>query len=840
MSIEGNRKYDTLTKNALIDDILAQVRQKKQQGTTHRPQPGAHQVPLQKKETPKKPDAPKVNKEHQDIKPLTVEKEQQVAEQQTNTGENLLGDTGRIKRPSKEVAAPASVEEITTFFSIYETPDEFLPPEELAQEEKKPGIFGRLKSKFTAAKQTVELPATERESGVQAGGETVSIDLASTEEVIVEMDSRPAAELTQPTEEEQSYTDQLQQQIERAGKMDERQLLAENRREKLKNFSFDTDYIQKDESLRDKEPALKTNEELEQGQERESAEETVETIMALRDKLRMRMGILAVLGPVLTYLNLGLVLDKLPLPSLISPIENPIGYFAANLLLLGIAFVVCSSQIVNGALYGIRLKGDSDSPLAFAYLASLIQGVAMLFMADDGVSGAGFLFSGLVVLSLWFSSLGKLNVCQRILRNYRFLNAGDKQYSSETLQDDSLREAVAQQIGSESAVIGYRKKLTGQGDFFDNSFSDDMSDRFSCLVAPITLALGLAGFVYFMLVKKSPVAAFGVLSLVTALGNPMPVMLAFNLPFSHICKKINRQGGVLSGYQALDNLWNINTLSVTDADLFPAGCVQMHGIKTFGGEHIDVALVKTASVLCRRESAVSRVFSAVIEDNTEFLLPVESLIYENDLGYSCWIDNKRTLVGNRAMMQAHGIQLPSNDFEKKYRKNGKRELLYLSVAGELVAFFVISYTPNQRISALLSELYHAGVTLAMSTGDPNLSLDRVQSVYQLPDGMVGIVHSQIGDRLAQLEDEEDGQASCGLVTMKSFASFAGCMLSAIRAKSTLVCSVWIQNASVIVALLLGAYMIVSSGSGAVNTLVLLVYQLIWTVLLMGYDILKKK
>ena len=46
----------------------------------------------------------------------------------------------------------------------------------------------------------------------------------------------------------------------------------------------------------------------------------------------------------------------------------------------------------------------------------------------------------------------------------------------------------------------------------------------------------------------------------------------------------------------------------------------------------------------------------MIKGKTEMLYPVESYIYEDGLGLSGWIENKRVLFGNRALMESHSIE----------------------------------------------------------------------------------------------------------------------------------------------------------------------------------------
>lgn len=55
-----------------------------------------------------------------------------------------------------------------------------------------------------------------------------------------------------------------------------------------------------------------------------------------------------------------------------------------------------------------------------------------------------------------------------------------------------------------------------------------------------------------------------------------------------------------------------------------------------------------ASLSCQSGSVLKSTFYKMLRGKTELLYPVESYIYEDGLGLSGWIENKRVLLGTRA------------------------------------------------------------------------------------------------------------------------------------------------------------------------------------------------
>lgn len=110
---------------------------------------------------------------------------------------------------------------------------------------------------------------------------------------------------------------------------------------------------------------------------------------------------------------------------------------------------------------------------------------------------------------------------------------------------------------------------------------------------------------------------------------------------------------------------------VLDAlDLFPAESVLLHGIKTFSGARIDEAILDAAAVSSAAGGPLSSVFLRVIENRTDILPAVDSLVYEQEMGLSGWVSGRRVLVGNRRLLENHGVDVPSGIMKAGTRTTG--------------------------------------------------------------------------------------------------------------------------------------------------------------------------
>lgn len=207
-------------------------------------------------------------------------------------------------------------------------------------------------------------------------------------------------------------------------------------------------------------------------------------------------------------------------------------------------------------------------------------------------------------------------------------------------------------------------------------------------------------------------------------------MTAMNFPLLRAGKKALSRGGMVSGWNAVKEFGHLHAVVVDAADLFPSESVLLHGIKTFSGARIDEAILDAAAISIQAGGPLAAVFRRVIEDKTDILPAVDSLVYEQEMGLAGWVGGRRVLVGNRRLLENHGVDVPSRDYEMRYTKNN-RQLVYLSAAGELSAMFVVSYVADEGIAEALHSLEKAGITLLVRTCDPNVTESLICDVLDM-------------------------------------------------------------------------------------------------------------
>ena len=96
---------------------------------------------------------------------------------------------------------------------------------------------------------------------------------------------------------------------------------------------------------------------------------------------------------------------------------------------------------------------------------------------------------------------------------------------------------------------------------------------------------------------------------------------------------------------------------------------------------------------------------------------------------------KKVLVGTRELLIHHGVQVPSEDYEKQYLRKG-RKILYLADTGKLVAMYVVSYSADPVLKKALKRLEKSGMTILVRSADPFINDDSIAELFGLPKGYV--------------------------------------------------------------------------------------------------------
>ena len=280
------------------------------------------------------------------------------------------------------------------------------------------------------------------------------------------------------------------------------------------------------------------------------------------------------------------------------------------------------------------------------------------------------------------------------------------------------------------------------------------------------------------------------------------------------------------GYSAVDKFADTNSLLIDAIDLFPDGMVDIINIKPIKKTPIEDGILYAASLCCQTESILRPSFYKMIKGKTEMLYPVESYIYEDGVGLSGWIENKRVLFGNRALMESHSIEgLPTLEKEASYAKGNS--VVYLSIGGNLAMIFVVRAKASVSVTRGLKELERQKITVILRSVDSLLSITKLSELFDVSPNTFKLLpfryHAEYDAQTSYV-----ASVSSEMIYSGRFASLAMLLTGAKRLQRSATVGVAVQTLSGLLGIVLAVIFAFVGSFGSVLTgTFVVVYNVIW-------------
>lgn len=529
--------------------------------------------------------------------------------------------------------------------------------------------------------------------------------------------------------------------------------LQDARREKVRNFRL----IQNEQA-----GVRVANAEVDEDGTEEAEETTLqdynsyEETAAVRAELkyRRRSGWLALwFSALIEFVLLCLMLTARFSSSL--PME-PILYLTLNLSLLVVLALTAHRVVTDGFSGLFHLHATADSMTAMAAFAATVHTVLQYLDLTGVANGGVMLYNAVAGLGLVLSLCGRQARICRICQSFRLVSYRGDKYAALGVEETRQKELLGRFLNTiGTPEIVYLKKSGFLTDFMANSYDDEGHEHLFRWFVPVLLALVTLASVGYALLGGETANwwnAVGVFTALLAIGSPAFAVAGANLPLCRSGKKLLARGATLVGWRAVERFGDVNALAVDASDVFPGETMRLHGIKTFAGARIDEAILDAAAVSIAAGGPLAAVFRRVIENRMDMLQDVDTLLYEQEMGLSGWVGGRRVLVGNRRLLENHGVDVPSHDYEARYKRED-RQLVYLSTGGELCAMFVVSYTADPGIAAALRALTQSGVTLMVRTCDPNVTPALLCGTFDLEEDAACVLDAAAGRCYEALTNE---------------------------------------------------------------------------------------
>ena len=389
--------------------------------------------------------------------------------------------------------------------------------------------------------------------------------------------------------------------------------------------------------------------------------------------------------------------------------------------------LLASFPLFVSAAHGVR----KDIFCLAAVFIVLAANVFYLFSPETLLTGRGVLYAPLTALSLFALACARTMRQGRLVESFAFLSSDEEKNGVIISADGPVSREMTRGLLIEEEPVLAANVPVG---FFDGILTrqqqDDPADG---MAKPLMWTALLTGAVLAVVLYLLTGDIYGAVTMFSG-----SAMLGFGLLYPLMCELTLRDSRpIFAGYDSTVPDWvtaadaaDVNCILMNAAELFPKDSVILHGIKTFQGTRIDTAIVDAASVICQADSVLRDVFLYIINGRTDLLKPVDTIRYEDLMGLSAWVDEKRVLIGNRDLMINHSIAVPKRGYEDPYHADGY-EVVYLAREGELYAAFILEFTAADKPLAVLDMMRRRGLCAAVRSVDACITPALLERVFGL-------------------------------------------------------------------------------------------------------------
>ena len=441
-------------------------------------------------------------------------------------------------------------------------------------------------------------------------------------------------------------------------------------------------------------------------------------------------------------------------------------------------------------------------------------------------------------VSVTLRAIGQFQKYSYLLSNLRQLAKKTPKKAVRLLNDQTVTFAMAKNSVEGDALIAAAQQSENIDDYIKYSTYGTFLNGKLPIITVVSLTLSLLTFFATFKYYNSFYYGFYAAAAVQCFCALPALFLIDNLPLMRAARKLNPKGAMIAGKAGAEHIELANAVVLNSDDLFPKGTVTLHNMKVLSENNMSDTILRAASLTRELSSPLFYVFEEIAgKENMNNLPALDSVKYEERMGISGWVDNQLLFIGNRTIMEAHGISVPDIETDRKILRNGYFPI-YVAAEDTAIALLIVKYTVDPDVAKELYRLTKMGVTLLINNTDPNLSNEMICDYLGLFEDSV-MVMSAAGSNMHKntlTPTERCSAPACFRGKQISLAYILNCA-NRIRKSNTAITVMYVLSA--VIGILMFAYTSFTSTGNLMTGGAILLYALISTILTVGVYLTQK-
>ncbi|HEY1453906.1 MAG TPA: heavy metal translocating P-type ATPase [Roseiarcus sp.] len=246
-----------------------------------------------------------------------------------------------------------------------------------------------------------------------------------------------------------------------------------------------------------------------------------------------------------------------------------------------------------------------------------------------------------------------------------------------------------------------------------------LADQVSGWFVPLVIAVAIAAFAAWAIWGPEPRYAYALVAAVSVLIIACPCALGLATPMSIMVGvgRGARAGVLIKNAEALERFEKVDTLVVDKTGTLTEGKPAVVAVRAVGGVGEDELLRFAASLERASEHPLAAAVARAAADRHLALGKVEGFDSAAGKGVTGIVDGRKVVLGNRAMMQAAGIDVALLEGPANELRNDGATAIFAAIDGKACGLIAIADPIKRTTAGAVRALMEAGVRVVMITGD---------------------------------------------------------------------------------------------------------------------------
>jgi P-type Cu+ transporter len=282
-----------------------------------------------------------------------------------------------------------------------------------------------------------------------------------------------------------------------------------------------------------------------------------------------------------------------------------------------------------------------------------------------------------------------------------------------------------------------------------------LADLVTGYFVPVVMVLALITLTVWLAIGPEPRLTFALVSFITVLIIACPCAMGLATPTAIMVStgKGAEAGVLIRGGEALEQAHKVSAVIFDKTGTLTRGRPEVADIVPVDGISADELLAVAAAVEQGSEHPLGGAIVERARDNGIDLRPAEEFSAEVGHGVHAIVDGEQAVVGNRRLMDDHGIAidelLPAFDSAAEHGQTP----VFVAHGGRVRGLISISDPVRPEAAEAVAELKSRRIQVWMVTGDDRRVAEAVGRQLGIDNVMAGVMPAEKADRVRALQAE---------------------------------------------------------------------------------------